>query len=127
MARFIKEQTRIRILIRNSMSFVSSIGGGWASVRHARNARTCARVLHYLASLIGDETTMRRCRVFEAYSVQWSGHAGDASEMFQTEHADAEQHYDEENAAMCEHGLRNLLWQFGDSVTCYSSTKKNKK
>jgi hypothetical protein len=124
-SRWIRRQARVRIEIVNAMNYFSSIGGGWASVRHTVNAGLCARVLYDLAALIGDEQTMRKCVCFGALHLQWRGDRS-AFDAFCKAQRDAKSHHDAENEARAEHGMRYMLWEFGGELA-KTRTKASKK
>jgi hypothetical protein len=50
---------------------VMTLGGGWASVKHAGEALKCSLRLYELASAIWDESTKRKCRVFVGWALLW--------------------------------------------------------
>jgi hypothetical protein len=105
-----RETTR-RVQTLTTMAYVQSLGGGWASVRNARKAHQCAVVLSRLAASVGDDATVRKCRVFEGYALMWLGEARRCGAIFERERTEAIVERDEINEGRCEAGMRNLLWE----------------
>ena len=115
-AKIIRKETAQRIRIVNTMNYIQSLGGGWASIKNSKKSRECARILSSLASVIGDEATIRKCKIFEGYALSWEGRRKDSSKLFQTVKAQAEREGDVENNGRCEHGMKSLLWDFDKEI-----------
>ena len=112
-AKWTRQQAIRRVRTLTSMALVSSLGGGWASVRDAPKARFCALVLGRLAESVGDDATVRKCRVFEAYALMWEGRAVASRTTFDGERVRSAQEGDELNEGRAEAGMRILLWDMG--------------
>lgn len=69
-------------IVLQHMAMAQTLGGGWASVRNAREALRAAVALYCLAHAIGDEACMRKCRVFIGYAHMWRGNRAKSTEIF---------------------------------------------
>lgn len=70
-ARFSMSEMIRQYLVRCEMARVMTLGGGWASVKNAKEALKCSIRLYELAASIGDEATIRKCRVFVGWAMLW--------------------------------------------------------
>lgn len=73
MARFLEYQGSRRYVILVEMAKHQSFGGGWASVRNPEHSIYHALCLRRLATLIQDDATIRKTKVFLAYAAWWTG------------------------------------------------------
>lgn len=132
-AKLIRRESLRRIHVGNAMNYVMSVGGGWASVKNSKKAMECSRILALLAASIGDEVTVRRCLVFEGYALMWEGKHNKKSrkaalKIFARVKELAALSGDVENGVRCEHGMKNLLWDFdADTAAADKNDKKIEK
>ena len=87
--------------VRCRMALAQTMGGGWASVKNAKEALRCAIQLYSLAEQIGDEATMRKCRVFVGWALMWAGKLDPALLVFYGEQENAAVIGDASNYQRC--------------------------
>lgn len=87
--------------VRCQMALAQTMGGGWASVKNAKEALKCAMQLYSLAEQIGDEATMRKCRVFVGWALMWVGKLDPALLVFYGEQQNAATVGDDSNYQRC--------------------------
>ena len=87
--------------VLSEMAVATTMGGGWASVKHAGNALMWALQLMDLAGQIGDESTMRKCRVFVGWALMWSGAHESSKGVFQVQGHISREASDDVNHRRC--------------------------
>lgn len=93
---------------RHRMALVSSIGGGWASVRNAEGSMKYASELHELACSIGDDSNARKARLFLAWSAMYEGDSSKAEAIIASEEQEAKLAGDEVHWHRCSAATRHL-------------------
>ncbi len=83
------------------MAVATTMGGGWASVKNAEKALEWALRLMSLAVQIGDEATVRKCRVFVGWALLWRGDGTCSREVFEVQQEHAQTAQDEANHRRC--------------------------
>lgn len=86
---------------RVRMAIAQTMGGGWASVRNVAESLRWALLLQHCAEELGDEASMRKCRVFIGWAHLWNGNREASHEVFLIEKRTAQEVGDEINANRC--------------------------
>jgi hypothetical protein len=101
------ETVRCRWLI-DKIAYAQTMSGGWACVRNVSEALRWAGILMKLGQLLGDRSTVRKCRVFVGYGYLWNGERERARAIFQAEQVQAEVEGDQHQIQRCIAALHHL-------------------
>jgi hypothetical protein len=100
-ARLLQHDARRRFALLNEMAMQQTLGGGWACLRVVEKAVYHAIRLYTLAQELGDEATMRKCRVFIGYAQVWNGDFDAARQLVDEQFRDSENIGDDINRNRC--------------------------
>jgi hypothetical protein len=107
-ARVARAEMARQYCLRNRMAVVMTLGGGWASLKRAPQALLCALELYSLAEDLGDESTMRKCKIFVGWAHLWAGNVSTSHDIFLSLLSESHRGEDSINLNRCHAALLHL-------------------
>ena len=86
---------KVRARILSEVAYISTLGGGFASVRNVKKAIEYAVKLFYCACLLSDEDMKSKSRLFVGYNLMWMGNKQLAKIIFSAEVSHAASNHNE--------------------------------